>query len=223
MFYVIMCGGQYDHFGDLPRALHEVQGEPLVARTIRQLKARGVDENLIFITASDPRFKKYGVVLQHENSYRADGEKNYGYWLDAFYPHFPKSIKVTFLFGDVKYTDYALEKITGYARAAEITGSSANVLYGTSAAKNPPHENWGEPFAYVVCDYRAFMEGVKAVKKLQDEGKTKRIALVWELYRYLNGLDVNVQQVLDETYITIDDGTIDADDPERFEEWNRNE
>lgn len=83
MIYVIMCGGQYDHFGDLPRALHEVQGEPLVARTIRQLKALGVDENLIFITASDPRFKKYGVVLQHENSYRADGEKNYGYWLDA--------------------------------------------------------------------------------------------------------------------------------------------
>ena len=223
MIYVIMCGGQYDHFGELPRPLHEIHGEPLVARTIRQLRENGISDDLINITANDPRFEKYGYVLHHENSYRADGKKNYGYWLDAFYPYFADFVKVTFLFGDVKYTDYAIGKIVGFAEEAEELCDTRNVLFGSSLAKNPQHENWGEPFAYVVNDYREFMNGVYDVKDLQDEGKTKRIALVWELYRYLNGLDINVQQVLDETYITIDDGTIDADDPERFEEWNRNE
>ena len=221
MIYVIMCGGQYDHFGELPRPLHEIHGEPLVARTIRQLEECGV--HAICISSNDPRFRQYGVVIRHENSYRADGTQNYGYWLDAFYPYFPKYIKVTFLFGDVKYTDEAIAKIVEFARFSEHMRSMENVLFGSSLAKNPQHENWGEPFAYVVNDYQTFMEGVQAVKKLQDEGKTKRIALVWELYRYLNGLDINVQQVLDETYICIDDGTIDADDPWRFDEWNRNE
>ena len=61
------------------------------------------------------------------------------------------------------------------------------------------------------------MDGVNAVKRLQDEGKLKRIGIVWELYRYLNGLDVNVQAVLDETYVTIDDGTIDIDYPHNIE------
>ena len=60
------------------------------------------------------------------------------------------------------------------------------------------------------------MNGVKAVKKMQDEGKTKRVPIVWELYRYLNGLDVNIQRVLDETYICIDDGTIDVDEPNKI-------
>ena len=78
--------------------------------------------------------------------------------------------------------------------------------------------NWGEPFAYVVNDYKTFMEGVRDVKKMQDEGKLKRQGLVWELYRHLNGLDVNVQQVLlNDTYFAIDDGTMDFDSPEKYE------
>ena len=86
-----------------------------------------------------------------------------------------------------------------------------NTLFGTSDAKNEQHQNWGEPFAYKVVDYETFMNGVREVKKLQDEGKTIRTPIVWELYRYLNGLDVNIQQILDETYVCIDDGTMDAD------------
>ena len=65
------------------------------------------------------------------------------------------------------------------------------------------------------------MNGVNEVKKMQDKGLTKRVPIVWELYRYLNGLDVNVQQVLDETYVCIDDGTMDIDnvaDIEKFKE-----
>jgi hypothetical protein len=46
------------------------------------------------------------------------------------------------------------------------------------------------------------------------------MALSWELYRVLNGLDPNIQQVKDETYLTIEDETIDVDDPKEIEELN---
>lgn len=213
MIYVVMCGGTYTHFGELPRHLHKVHGERLVDRTIRQLRENGAEE--IYITATDPRFEDCGVdVLYHENSYSSDGKTVSGYWLDAFYPFFADDAKVTYIFGDVLFSDDAIRRIIHCQR-------DGNILFGTGIAKNPQHKNWGEPFAYVVNDYKTFMAGVRDVKKLQDEGKTDRVALVWELYRYLNGLDVNIQDVRDDTYVVIDDGTIDADDPERFEEWNR--
>ena len=56
---------------------------------------------------------------------------------------------------------------------------------------------------------------------LEREGKLKRMAITWELYRYLNNLDVNVQQVLDETYVCIDDETMDIDSPEEAKELEK--
>ena len=61
------------------------------------------------------------------------------------------------------------------------------------------------------------MDGVEKVKRWHDEGKFKRHPIVWELYRVLNGLDPNVQQILDKNYECIDDGTMDADSPEKAE------
>ena len=50
----------------------------------------------------------------------------------------------------------------------------------------------------------------KYKKKLYDEGKTIRHPIVWELYRYLHGLDINIQRITDD-YVDIDDGTIDIE------------
>lgn len=203
MVYVIMCGGKYPHF-ERHKALTMINGEPLIARTIRMLKELTDDQ--IFITADDEAFSEYGVVLPHKNSYRHDGTQGSGYWLDAFYPHFLDGMEVTFLMGDVCFTEEALKTIVEYK-------AEKNTLFGTSIANNSLHFDWGEAFAYKVVDYKEFMDGVEAVKKLQDEGKTNRIALVWELYRYLNGFDVNIQRINPETYVGIDDGTMDVDMP----------
>ena len=53
MIYVIMCGGNYTDFKK-HKALTRINGEPLVARTIRMLKE--LTNEQIFITASDPEF-----------------------------------------------------------------------------------------------------------------------------------------------------------------------
>lgn len=212
MKYVIMCGGYYQNF-EIPKQLSVVNGERLADRTIRLLKKAGVSE--IYISSNNPIFDSCGVKrLEHHNSYRYEDNVLKGYWLDAFYPYFDEKDKVCYIFGDVYFTEDAIKKIVNYE-------TDKNVLFGTSVAKNKEHKNWGEPFAYKVNNYKEFIDGISAVKKLQDEGKTNRMPLVWELYRYLNGLDVNIQDVLDETFITIDDGTIDIDSPEQIEKLNK--
>lgn len=211
MIYVIMCGGVYDAFAT-PKQLTVVGGETLVDRTIRLLHESGVQD--ICITATDKRFDGHGAPrLEHKNSFCVKDGSLEGYWLDAFYPDFPDGTEVCFLFGDVCFTENAIRTIV----EADV---KENTLVGNSVAKNKEHRNIGEPFAYIVKDYRTFMEGVQAVKKLYDDGMLLRHPIVWELYRYLNRLDVNVQQILDRTYIAIDDGTIDIDAPWQEAELN---
>ena len=208
MIYVIMCGGQYQDF-EIPKQLTVINGERLVDRTIRLLKENGVED--IFITSNDKRFEDCDApVLHHYNSYKVVDGVQEGYWLDAFYPFFSPSQTVCFMFGDVYYTEEAIRTIVGLKCVK-------NTLFGTKDAKNKKHENWGEPFAYKVVDYAEFMRGVETVKQMQDDGVTKRVPIVWELYRFLNGLDVNVQKVLDETYVCIDDKTMDVDTPSKVE------
>lgn len=211
MKYVIMCGGFYEQW-KTPKQLQIVKGEVLVERTIRLLKENGVKD--IYISSNDPRFDNYGVPrLEHNNSYRYEDGILKGYWLDAFYPNFKDEDKVCYLMGDVYYSNKAIDTIVHYK-------TNNNVLFGNSVAKNEQHANWGEPFGYKVNDYKTFMSGVVEVKKLYDEGKVKRNPLIWELYRYLNNLDINIQDIKD-NYVCIDDTTMDIDTPEELEKMNK--
>lgn len=205
---IIMCGGEYHHF-ETPKHLSVVKGERIVDRTIRLLKENGVTD--IYISSNNPLFDSCGVPrLEHKNTYRYVNGKQEGYWLDAYYP---VNEPVLYIYGDVNFTPKAIETIVNCKR-------KGNILFGTSDAKNKYHNNWGEPFAYLVNDYEIFFKGIEAVKRLQDEGKTNRMPVTWELYRYLNKLDVNVQDIKDSTYICIDDGTMDIDQPEDIKELN---
>ena len=207
MKFVLMCGGFYEQW-ETPKQLQVVNGERIVERTIRLLRENGIKD--IVITSNNPQFDELGVPrLEHENSYRYENGKLNGYWLDAFYPKFRKNQKATFVFGDVYFTEDAIKQIVEYK-------GEGNVLFGSAGALMQG-KVWGEPYAYVVNDMATFYDGIKAVKKLQDEGKTDRVPIVWELYRYLNGIDVNTHRVKDETFIAIDDETDDADTPEKLE------
>ena len=208
MKYIIMCGGVYDFFST-PKQLSVINGEPLVARTIRLLKENGIKE--IYISATDERFKQYGEVITHENSYKVIDGKLYGYWVDAYYP---MNEPCVYLHGDVYYSENAIKTIINYK-------TKVNTFIGNSIAKNEQHENWGEPFGWIVVNPEEFRLGIEKTKKLQDKGKLKRMALSWELYRVLNNLDPNIQQIVDETYLSIDDETIDIDEPEQIEELEK--
>lgn len=204
MKYIIMCGGVYKAF-KTPKQLSVVRGEVLIERTIRLLKENDVNE--IYISSNDSVFDKYAPRLENkDNNLVVENGKSTGYWLDAFYPI---NESVCYIFGDVYFSPDAIKTIVEYQ-------STENVLFGTGIAKNEEHQNWGEPFAYKVNKYEEFMNGVKAVKKLFDEGKTIRHPIVWELYRYLHNLDINIQRITTD-YVCIDDYTIDIDLPERID------
>ena len=202
MKYIIMCGGEYKEF-KTPKHLTVIKGERVVDRTIRLLRENGVKD--IYISSNNPLFDSCDAIrLENKNNNWIEDTK--GYWLDAFYP---TEEKVTYIFGDVYFTEEAIKTIVNYK-------TDKNVLFGTSDAKNKYHENWGEPFAYIVSDPTEFFKGIKEVKKLYDEGKTIRHPIVWELYRYLHNLDINIQRIT-EDYVCIDDGTMDVDDEEKIE------
>ena len=58
MRYIIMCGGDYYRW-ETPRQLLKINGEPIVARTIRLLKENGVED--IAISSNNVEFSKFGV------------------------------------------------------------------------------------------------------------------------------------------------------------------
>lgn len=203
MLYVIMCGGSYSHF-EKPKALTVVKGEKLVKRTIRLLTEKGVDIDNIKISTNNPGFENLGVeILHHDNSFKLSydengNEKIEGYWLDAF---IPLDEPVCYLFGDVYFTATAIKKIVN-------NGYRGNTLFGTIIKDLKP---WHEPLAYKVRKPEEFFAGIEAVKELHRQGKCNRHPIVWELYRYLNGIDINKHFMLVETYVHVPDGGMDVD------------
>lgn len=209
MKIIIMCGGKYDNF-ETPKQLSVINGETLVERTIRLLKENGIED--IFISATNMLFERYGEVLYHDNSFEFTNGKVYGYWIDAYYPMEEPCI---YLHGDVYYSENAIKKILNL-------NPSVNTFIGNEVARNKEHLNWGEPFGWIIVNQEEFRKGIEETKKLQDEGKLERgYALSWELYRVLNGLDPNKQYINDDTYLSIDDETIDIDAPFQIEELNK--
>lgn len=209
MDYIIMCGGYYQDF-ETPKQLSIVNGERLVDRTIRLLRENGI--NNIYVSATDPIFDCLDVpILKHHNSFEHKDNKIYGYWVDAYYPTDKPCI---YLHGDVYYSEDAIKKIINL-------NPKVNTFIGNEIARNKEHKNWGEPFGWVIVDQKAFRQGIEDTKKLQDEGKLERgYAISWELYRVLNGLDPNKQYINDDTYLSINDETIDIDAPWQIEKLN---
>lgn len=202
-----MCGGKYHDFKK-HKALSKVRGEVLIERTIRLLEDNGAEW---YISTNDPAFDKYGHVLHHENSFEAKDNVPTGYWVDAFYPTNEPTI---YLHGDVWFSENAIKTILNHK-------TKVNTLVGNGLPKNPDHIDMGEPFAWIIPKPKAFRNAIKLTKQLQDRGDLARgIAISWELYRVMNGLNPNRMEVLDESYVAIDDDTIDVDTPSQIEKLN---
>ena len=196
--YIIMCGGHYVKW-QTPRQLTEVQGEPLVARTIRLLREAGVDD--ISISSDNPVFNQFGVpVLVHDDDYTARQYNDMdGYWCNAFYP---TDVPTCYVFGDVAFSPAAIKTIVE-------TDTDDIMLFGSKPPFAPEYPKpWIEPFAFKVHDTDHLKEACAEVKRLDKLGKFNRKPIAWELWNIICKGDPNT---IDQSYVAINDYTCDVD------------
>lgn len=210
MKYIIMAGGTYNQF-ETPKQLLKVNGERLIERTIRLLKENKIKD--IYISSKDIRFDNLGVPrLEHENNFVSENNKTLkGYWLDAFYP---SQEPVTYLYGDVYYSEECINKII------ETTTDDILFFASTIPCRKDYFKQWEEPFAFKVVNQKRFREAIDICKRKRDKGETKREPISWELYRVLNGIDINKHKITT-GFIAINDISVDIDSIEDIEKLEK--
>lgn len=198
--YIILSDGKSKEF-KTPRQLSIINDEPIIKRTIRLLKENGIED--ILITSHDKRFDNFGVA-RYESLYNDwDNIKKTGYWLSAF-PIELLNEPVCFLFGDVYYSENAINMIVN-------TPTESTLFFCSYKNKDKRYiKKHDEPLAYKVVDYKLFKKHINIVKGMKDKGECCREPIVWELYRSINGLDVNVHKMTG-NYIAINDESCDID------------
>ncbi len=202
MKYIIMCGGEYKDF-KIPKQLLKINGERIVDRTIKLLKENGIDLNDIAISSNDKRFDSCLVKrLEHNNGFILENGKSIsGFWLDAFYP---SNNPVTYLYGDVYYSEDAIKTIVRTNTDYILFFASRNIR------RKDYFKEWEEPFAFKVANQEKFREYINKAKKLFLDGQCNREPISWELYRIINGYDINLH-VIGINFVAIDDYTTDID------------
>ena len=198
MRYIIMCGGKYPEW-ETPKQLLKVDGEPIVARTIRLLRENGIKR--ISISSDNDEFLQFGLpVLSHDNSYisRAYNDCD-GHWCDAFYP---TDEPTCYIFGDVIFSPEAIRTIVE-------TDTDDIELFGSMPpfAENYP-KPYVEPFALKVADTDHLKRAVAETKKLDAEGRFYRRPIMWELWQVIKGTKLNKTR---KNYTAINDYTCDVD------------
>lgn len=203
MIYVILSDSDNVEPFIEPRQLAKINGEVLIKRTIRLLKENGAED--ILITSHDKRFDNLGATRYEPlfNDYKP--KENKGYWLSAF-PIELLDEPVTFLLGDVYYSEKAIKTIVE-SRTDSVLFFCTDKRQGYDGRYIKHHD---EPFGFKVEDYNLFKDKIYEVKKMKDKGLTRREPIAWELYRAINGLDINVHKLVD-NYIAINDETCDID------------
>lgn len=199
MKYIIMCGGDYKKWKK-PKQIYELNGEPIVARTIRLLRECGIDD--IAISSNNPVFEKFGVpVLSHINPWQVYDTNNVrGRWCTAFYP---MNEPACYLMGDVVFSRAAIQKI--------VSTDTDSIEFFASC---PPFAKeykkiYAEPFAFKVVDQKRFRTAITRVNDLESKHAFRRPPIAWELWQVIKNTPLN--NVDYTNYVTINDYTCDID------------
>ncbi len=208
MKYVILADSKSGNTFEIPRQLTKINGESLLKRTVRILRENGIED--ILITSHDKRFEVEGATRYEPLHNDYDHITKAGYWLSAF-PIELMNEPITFIWGDVYFSEDAIKKIVE-------TETKSTLFFCTYQNKSTDYiKQHDEPLAYKVVDCELFKKHIGIVKKMYDDGLTVRHPIVWELYRSINGQDVN-KHIMTKNYIAINDISCDIDSVKDIEE-----
>ena len=190
MKYIIMCdgkGSRWNNYNNIPKHFVEVDGEPLIKRTVRQLNERVSDP--IIITSHDKRYDIYGA-------YRYEPKSN-SLEIDRFTEELIED-NICFLYGDTYYTDSAIEKIIN-------TPVNDILFFGDLESI----------VAVKIKNGRLFKYHVDHVRDLYIKGKIKNCK-GWQVYQSFLDLEFDVKKV-DREFIRLDDEIINFNTPYEYE------
>jgi GTP:adenosylcobinamide-phosphate guanylyltransferase len=210
---IIMCDGkamrwyeeiQEKYWADTEKQLVEVDGEPILHRTVRLLIENGAED--IWITSHNPKFEVKGT--------KRYAPYNNQYEIDKFYAC--KSIWKTtdttvFVYGDVFYTEEAMKKIVSIDCTDFLFYGIFHLSHFTG--------HGGEIFAVKVKDHDFFRENCEYIRMKHIYEKYRCSA--WDLYRAMNGIrgEALGHHLPYAHFIGIDDFTDDFDTPEHYNHW----
>ena len=163
---------------DTPKHLVPVDGEPLLARLIRQVRQNDPEAEVI-VTSHDPRYGNYGA-RRHE-------PQNNVYEIDRFTRELVQD-DVCFLYGDTYYSDAAVETICRVPTdTMHFVGTKRSII------------------AVKVRDSRAMLEHFERIRNLHIAGKLDDCR-GWQLYQSFTNLPFGDKTITD-AFTLIDDET----------------
>ena len=199
MKYIILANSSNGF--DIPKQLSVINGEKLICRTIRLLKENGIKN--IIISSKDKRFDNLGAKRHTPLLNNYDEKQEKSHWVKAF-PIELMTEPVVFLFGDVYYSENAIKTI--------IEKDNHNILFFFNPGQNEKYiKKWEEPLAWKIYNIDKFIYHIYKLIDMWNNNQTWRRPINWEIYRSINGLDVNVHKLKD-NYILINDESCDVDE-----------
>ncbi len=193
---------------DTPKQLVEIDGEALVHRTVRLLRERGITD--IIVTATDDRF-----IADGARRVELDNPAPVPNGLNCFYatqPLWAEDDRTCIMFGDVFYTDAAIDTITSHS-------SDDYHVFRRPGPSEVTGCQWDEPFA-ITFGRHEWTRILKVADELRVKLPRARKPHVWMHLAMMGGLTSfmvgdavkeNVASVPGQTHI--DDWTDDIDTP----------
>ncbi|MBQ3611204.1 MAG: 2-C-methyl-D-erythritol 4-phosphate cytidylyltransferase [Firmicutes bacterium] len=194
MRFVIMADGKgtrWDNYMGIPKHLAEINGEPILGRTVRLLNEMTEGEAEVIVTSHDERYEFKGS-RRHEP---LDNKLE----IDRFTRELIAD-DTCFLYGDTYYTEEALSAI--------INMEADDLLF---------FGNTKSIVAVKIKDSALFEHHVDNVKKLFLAGKIER-CVGWQVYQSVTGQDFANKAVPAEKFILLAKETTDFNTPEEYRE-----
>lgn len=182
-------GTRWANYMGIPKHLVEINGEPIIARTVRLLNEMMDGECEVIITSHDERYEFEGS-RRHE-------PLNNNLEIDRFTQELIAD-NTCFLYGDTYYTEEALEQIL----EAEID----DILF---------FGNTKSIVAIDVKDSAFFEKHVSNVRQLFIEGKIEK-CVGWQVYQSITGQDFSKKAELGDKFVVLDAKTTDINTPEEY-------
>lgn len=192
MRFIIMADGKgtrWDNFMGIPKHLAEVEGEPILGRTVRLLNEMTDKNSEVIVTSHDERYEFKGSRRYEPLNNKLE--------IDRFTAELIED-NTCFLYGDTYYTDKALRTIIE-------TETEDLIFFGNSKSI----------VAVKIKDSQLFEQHVKHVKDLFLSGKIER-CVGWQVYQSFTGQDFGQKAVPAEKFILLGENVTDFNTPEEY-------